>query len=239
MHYNPRTIALLAELHHPPLAPDPAPIQRVHNQMYQAGTPAYSSFAVTPAGAVLSNPVALPNAASYAAFLPDRFQFREELTSLTVEGFARQVREVSELVARMRGIQVFTSQSITVRTLVNTRHFKDSRAYLKEGMFGFSVETESFGREPQLLGIRMVFPPADGRQSAFALRIESCAGDPRSLFIENQASFGPMLVENSTASIETNVMEAYEFVVQRTLSFIACFDMPFEEESASEEDEGF
>lgn len=239
MHYNPRTIALLAELHHPPLSPDPAPIQRVHNQMYQAGNPAYSSFAVTPAGAVLSNPVAVPGAASYAAFMPDRFQFREELTSLTVEGFAKQVREVSEQVARMRGIQVFTSQQITVRTLVNTRYFKDSRAYLKEGMFGFSIETESFEREPHLLGIRMVFPPADGQQSAYSLRIESCAGDARSLFIENQASFGPLLVENSTESIEANVMDAYDFVVQRTLRFISCFDVPFEQEGATEDDEGF
>ncbi len=238
MHYNPRTIALLSELHHPPLSPDPGPIQRVHNQMYQAGNPAYSSFAVTPAGAVLSNPVAVPGAASYAAFLPDRFQFREELTSLTVEGFARQVREVSEQVARIRGIQVFTSQSVTVRTLVNTRHFKDSRAYLKEGMFGFSVETESFGREPELLGIRMVFPPGQARQCAYSLRIESCAGDPRSLFIENQASFGPLLVENSTESVETNVMDASEFVVQRTLHFISCFDLPLEQEGASEDEEG-
>lgn len=239
MHYNPRTIALLAELLHPPLPPDPAPIQRVHNQMYEAGNPAYSSFAVTPAGAVLSNPVALPGSASYVAFLPDRFQFREELTSQTVDGFAKQVREVSERVARMRGIQVFTSQQVTVRTLVNTRHFKDSRQFLKEGMFGFSVETESFEREPELLGMRLVFPPGEGRPSAYALRIESYAHDPRSLFIENQAGYGPLLIDNSTESIESNVMDAYEFVVQRTLRFVSCFDMPLEEEGAHEDDEGF
>ena len=49
--YNPRTIALICELGHPPLNPDPAPVQRVHNEMFQSGDPPYSSFSVTPQGA--------------------------------------------------------------------------------------------------------------------------------------------------------------------------------------------
>src|SRR5690349_3713883 len=79
--YTPRTIALVCELVHPAMTPDPLPIQRVHNQLYQTGDPPYQSFAVTGAGAVLSNPVSTPGASSLAAFLPDRFQFREELSS--------------------------------------------------------------------------------------------------------------------------------------------------------------
>lgn len=235
MAYNPRTIALLAELHHPPLPPDPAVVQRVHNSMYQGGNPAYSSFSVTPAGAVLSNPVALPGASSYAAFLPDRFQFREELTSLTYDGFAKQVRTVSERVVAERGIQVFTGQQVTVRTLVNPRHFKDSRVFLKNGMFGFGAETQSFGREPQLFGIRLAFPGEEGRPSAFSLRIESYSSDPRSLYIENQAVFGPILVEHGLAAVEANVIEAYDFVVRQTLRFVSCFDAPTEQRQEGSE----
>ena len=230
MSYNPRTVALVAELLHPPMAPEPAVVQRVHNQMYEQGNPPYSSFSVTPAGAVLSNPVAQPGASSYAAFLPDRFQFREELTSLTPDGFARQVRQVSEMVLAARGIQVFTGQQVTVRTLVNPRHFKDSRVFLKQAMFGFGDETESFGREPQLYGIRLAFPSEEGEANAFALRIESCSGDPRSLFIENQAVFGPLLAEQGLATVESNVLEAYQFVLRNTLRFVSCFDSPLEEE---------
>ncbi len=230
MSYNPRTVALVAELLHPPMAPDPALVQRVHNRMYEAGQPAYSSFSVTPAGAVLSNPVAQPGASSYAAFLPDRFQFREELTSLTPDDFARQVRVVSEMVLEARGIKVFTGQQVTVRTLVNPRHFKDSRVFLKQGMFGFGNETESFGREPQLFGIRLAFPAEDGQPSAFALRIESYSSDPRSLYIENQAVFGPVLVEQGLASAEANVLEAYAFVLRNALRFVSCFDTPMEQE---------
>ena len=230
MLYNPRTIALICELYHPPLTPDPGPIQRVHNQMFESGDPAYSSFAVTPVGAVLSNPVSQPGASSQVAFLPDRFQFREELTSLTPDDFARQVRLVSEMVLEARGIKVFTGQQVTVRTLVNPRHFKDSRVFLKQGMFGFGNETESFGREPQLFGIRLAFPAEDGQTSAFALRIESYSSDPRSLYIENQAVFGPVLVDQGMGPAETNVLEAYAFVLRNALRFVSCFDTPMEQE---------
>lgn len=232
MLYTPRTIALISELYHPPLLPDPAPIQRIHNAMFQSGDPPYSSFSVTPAGAVLSNPVSQPGANSFAAFLPDRFQFREELSSITYDGFAQRVREIATQVSAARGIQVFTAQHVTVRTLVNPRNFKDSRAYLKQGMFGFDDETDSFGREPQLYGIRLVFPPESGESNAYSLRIESFNNDARSLYIENQASFGPILVERGLATVEENILAAYRFVTEHTLRFVGCFDAPLLEEEA-------
>src|SRR6185436_13817342 len=106
MLYTPRTIALISELFHPPMQPDPAPIQKIHNRMFQAGNPAYSSFNVTPLGAELSNPVHQPGASSKAFFLADRFKFREELSSLTHDGFAARVRDVAQQVCELRGIQV-------------------------------------------------------------------------------------------------------------------------------------
>lgn len=232
MLYNPRTIALVCELFHPPMNPDPAPIQRVHNGMFTSGDPAYSCFAITPTGAVLSNPVGQPGASSYAAFLPDRFQFREELSSLTHDGFAQRVKAISAQVSEARSIQVFTAQQVTVRTLVNTRSFKDSRAYLKQGMFGFDDQVEAFGREPQLYGIRLVFPPDPGHTSAYSLRIESFNNDPRSLYIENQASFGPIMVEQGLDPVEENILDAYRFVVEESLRFVARFDAPQTTEGA-------
>jgi hypothetical protein len=224
MLYTPRTIALLCELFHPPQQLDPAPIQKIHNRMFEGGDPTYSSFAVAPYGAVLTNPVHQPGASSLAAFLADRFQFREELSSLTHDGFAARVREVARQACELRGIQVFTAQQVTVRTLVNPRQFKDSRSFLKQGMFGFDDETEIFGREPQLFGIRLVFPPQSGQTGAFALRVESFNNDPRSIYIENQATFGPVLVENGLATIEQNILDTYRFVVENTVRFVARFD---------------
>jgi len=233
MIYTTRTIALVCELYHPPQQPDPAPIQRFHNAMFESGDPFYSSFSVTPAGAVLSNPVSQPGANSYAAFLRDRFQFREELSGLTHDGFAARVKRVSQDVSKLCGIQSFIAEQVTVRTLVNPRNFKDSREYLKQGMFGFDDEVQSFEREPQLYGLRLVFPPAEGQTCAYSLRIESYNNDPRSLFIENQGSFGPILVEQGLDSVEQNIVDTYEFVVRNSLRFVSCFDSPLEEPEGS------
>lgn len=227
--YTPRTIAFLCELFHPPLEPDPAPIQRVHDRMFRSGEPAYSSFAVTPAGAILSNPATRPGAASQVSFLADRIQFREELSPLTYDEFAARVRRITEEVASLQNIQIFTTQQVTVRTLVNPRNYRDSRAYLKQGMFGFGSEVDAFEREPQMYGIRLVFPPppqqvGDAPPSAFSLRIESFHNDPRSLYIENQGSFSPLMVARGLEAVEQNVLATYRFITERALQFIRCFD---------------
>jgi hypothetical protein len=230
MQYAPRTIALVTELIHPPVQPDPARVQRVHNFLFESGGSPYQSFAVTPLGAVLSNPVSRPGAASTAAFLADRFQFREEHTGLTVEEFAARVRRVSELIVQHGPIQVFTAQQVLLRTLVNPRNFKDSRAFLKQGMFRFDQQTEDFGREPELLGIRLVFPATEEHSQAHALRIESFHNDPRSLYLEEQATFAPILVNaglvnSGLEAVEANLHEAYAFLVERALRFVGRFDV--------------
>jgi len=222
--YTPRTIAFVCELFHPPQDSDPAPIQKVHNRMFESGEPAYSSFAVTPAGAVLSNPATRPGASSSASFLADRIQFREELSSLTFDEFAKRVRKITEEVTELRRIQIFTAQQVTIRTLVNPRSYRDSRVYLKQGMFGFRNEVDAFEREPQLYGIRLVFPPDKDRPSAFSLRIESFNNDQRSLYIENQGSFSPLMVARGLDAIEENIVATYEFITEQALQFIGCFD---------------
>jgi hypothetical protein len=151
-------------------------------------------------------------------------QFREELGSQTVEEFARQVRQITERVVALSKTQVFTAQQVTIHTLVNPRHFKDAREFLHGGMFGFDRETEDFGRGLQLIGLRMVFPPSEGQPNAHALRVESFNDDVRSLFIENQATFPPILLARGLDAIEENVQAAYEFLVERALSFIGRFD---------------
>ncbi len=225
MLYAPRTIAFITEVFHPVLQPDPAPIQRVHNHLFQESDPAYGSFAVTHNGAVLSNPVTRPGAVSSATFLPDRIQFREELTGMTVDEFAQRVRRIVELVTQHIDIQVFTAQQVTIRTLVNPRNFNDSREFLCRGMFGFSDEIDVFERAPQLYGIRMVFPPDEQNPNAYSLRIESFSQDVRSIFIENQANYAPILVARGLDALVGNVDNAYQFLVDRALDFMANFDV--------------
>jgi hypothetical protein len=101
-------------------------------------------------------------------------------------------------------------------------------------MFGFDDQVEAFARDPQLDGIRLVFQPdpEKGQSSAFSLRIESFNNDPRSLYIENQASFGPIMVEQGLDGVEDNVLSAYRFVVEETLRFVNRFDAPQQAEEA-------
>jgi len=224
MKYPLRTIALQCELFHPPAEPSPVHVQRVHNELFQTPDPAYKSYSFSSAGAVLSNPVARPGEVSTAAFLADRFQFREELTSLTVDEFGERVRDISARVADLAGVQVFTAQQVTLRTLVNPRHFRDSREFMRDGMFGFSGQLESFDRRAELYGLRLVFPPTAEEPNAHALRVESFTADSRSLFLENQASFAPVLVARGLDVLAENVAAAYAFLVERSLSFVGRFD---------------
>jgi len=228
MHYAPRTIALLAELVHQPLAPDPTAIQKIHNDLFQAGNPAYQNFQSAPQGSVLSNPATRPNAASTAEFLADRMRFREELTAVTQEDFATRVTELSIRAAEARGIPQFTGMAVVVRTLINPRNYEDSRELLRESMLGMSAETAVFGRDPALFGLRLVFPPSQAEPNAYTLRIESFAGDVRSIFLENQGSFGPIPVANGADTLRANVDGTYQFLVTKALEFLAQFDVRLE-----------
>ncbi len=224
MSYTPRTIALLSEILHDPLPADPASVQKVHNKMFEGGHPDYTSFAVVPNGAILSNPGTRAGEVSQVCILPDRFQFREELGHLTYDGFAARVRRISQSVVDLRGIRRFNAQSVVVRTLVNPRAFKDSRTYLKDGMFGFGDKMDVFDQAPQLYGLRMVFPPTPENPSAYSLRIESFNNDVRSLYLESQGTFGSIDVSNGLDALEGNVTSTYRFVVERGLPFVQSFD---------------
>ena len=224
MTYTPRTIAYLCELLHPPAEPDPRSVQRVHNELFQESIPLYRSYTETVDGAVLSNPQTQPGAVSTASFLRDRFQFREELTGGTREEFIDRVLRLTSLVLEARPMQLFTAQVVTIRTLINPRQFRDSRAFLREGVFQLGSELASLERDPQLYGMRLVFPPTPEDPHAFTLRVESFANDPRSLFLENGGSFGPIVVERGLEVIRDNVDATYDFVVDRVLPFLAHFD---------------
>jgi len=225
VHYAPRTIAFQSEVFHPLVEADPHRLQRLHNEQFQGLAPAYTDFALLPSGAMLSNPVTRPGAVSSASFTQDRIVFREELSHLTVDEFARRVRTLTEAACAALGVQVLTAHQVTLRTLVNPRNYRDSRNYLKEGMFGFGGEVSEFGREPQLYGLRLVFPPSENEPNAHALRVESFHGDPRSVFLENQASFPPLLVARGLEGLEQHVHETYSFLVERALAFVGRFDV--------------
>ena len=229
MDYSPRTIALLTELLHPPVAPDPRAIQKLHNSMFEAGEPDYTSFAVAPMGPILANPGTQQGSVSQAAFLADRIQFREELSPLTVEQFAARVGRIAGAVAQARNLSVFVGQQVTLRSLVNPKNHKDARSFLRQGLLRFGDELTLFGAEPQLYGLRFAFPQGPGPQDSETpvltnLRIESYHADHRSLFVEAQSTFGPVPASEELDVVAKRIDAVYEFLNLRALAFVERFD---------------
>jgi hypothetical protein len=226
--YPTRTIAYICELFHRPQPPATEAIQRLHNRYFAGGAPPYSSFAVTPMGPILSNPASQPGALSQVAFLADRLQFREELGAMTAEGFGERVRTVATDTASERQIEGFMGQQVTIRTLMNPRKFGNSLDYMRDGLFGFGDMIDTFEGEPQIYGLRMVFQPNDACRNM--LRIENYVQDPRTLFLENQSSFGPLRTSDQLNLLEENITDAYGFLIERAANFVQAFDLRLEEE---------
>jgi len=232
--YAPRTIGFACELLHAARTPDTQAVQRVHNSFFEEPEPAYSSFAVTPLGPILTNPASRQGVISQVAFLADRFQFREELGGLTAEDFGERVKRVADEVGTQNGIQ-FLGQQVTIRTLVNPQHIKDARAFIARGMLQAEQALSAFRRPPGLLGIRLAFPPDEESPAAHSVRIESYAQDSRSLFLEIQGSYGKELLSDGPNSTAANIQDTYHFLIQRALRFVADFDRPATPEGGNPE----
>ncbi len=227
--YPTRTIAYVCELFHPPQQPPTEAIQKLHNRYFEDGNPPYSSFAVTPVGPVLSNPIMRPGALSQVAFLADRIQFREELGVLTCEDFGSRVAQIARDASASAGIQAFPGQQVTIRSLINPKQFKDSSRFMRDGLLGFGETVEIFDEAPQILGLRLVFPASAEHPSTNTLRIENYAQDPRSLFLENQASFGVQVASEGLLDLGKNILSTYQFLVDQAQTFVETFDQRLEE----------
>ena len=190
MSYDIRTIAFLAEILHPPLELQPKTVQGLHDELFDHPELAYRNFSLAPDGIHLSNPVDRPHAVSSASFLPDRIQFREELTGKTVEEFGARVQGIVGRAAQRMGMPLATAQQYVVRSLLNPRHYPDSRDFLARAVCRMEEGIlQGFGRPLGLFGLKVVFPQTPEQPNLFSLRIESFNQDPRSLFVENLGTF--------------------------------------------------
>lgn len=225
MPYDPRTIAFFVELLHPPMQHDARKLQALHSELFTDAKAFYRNFAVIEGGAAYSNPPSMPNASSVATFLTDRVQVREEFTGTTLDDACARVERIAGLAVSQLNVQLFTAQQCVVRSLVNPRHFRDSRDFLARALFRFTQDDlQTFGRPAQLLGMRFVFPRLDGKPEIYSLRLESYNGDPRSLYLENVGTFGPLLAAQGLGALAENLRESYRFLTEEVLQFLTRFD---------------
>jgi hypothetical protein len=226
MLYDTRTIAFICEIFHPPQTSiEAARIQAIHNELFTNPRYGYRNFNFVPGGVVLSNPTTAQGANSSMAVLGDRLRVSEELTDASLDDFLARLDAIVKLAAARLEIPVFTACQVSVRSLVNSRTFRDSREFLARGMFRFSEQDlATFGRPSQMLGLRMLFPQSAGERAFYALRIESYNNDPRSLFLENVGTFPGVVPAAEGGSFVECVRATYGFLTERAVEFLARFD---------------
>ncbi len=222
--YDPRTIALLSEIIHPPIDLEAKTVQAIHNELYNHEF-AYQNFAVSHEGIALSNIGEQPNQISQVNFLPDRIQIREEMTGSHVDDFTRRIQHVVTIAAERIQLPIIVAQQHVVRSLITPRHFSDSREFLANAVCGLQPEDlNPFERPAQLFGMKMIFPNVEGRPDVHTLRIESFNQDARCVFIEDVATFTTALMPDQLDKLGENMKLTYSFVRDKALSFIARYD---------------
>lgn len=225
MEYPLRSIAYLAELIYPPKQHSAADLQRVHSLTFADDRCRYQNFQLHPGGASLSNPQTQPTMVSSATFLPDRMQVREEMSGISREDFQDRMARLSGLAFQVLGVPQFLMQNFVVRSLVNPRNFYDSREFISRSLL--NMEEEDFAclaRQPQILGVRMVFPQSNENRGMFNVRVESYAAEPRSLFIENVGSFRSVVNQHNLADLTSDFFATYDYIDGNLVDFIAQFD---------------
>ncbi|HKE02302.1 MAG TPA: hypothetical protein VKE69_14890 [Planctomycetota bacterium] len=226
MLYDPRTIAFLGEVFHPPMAHEATRVQAIHNELFGDSRAGYRNFNLVPGGVALSNPPGSPSSNSSTTILGDRIRVVEELTDATLDDYLHRLDSVLRLAAARLEIPLFTGCQISVRSLVNPRHFRDSREFLARGMFRLvQDDLAAFARPSQTIGLRMVFPQHGAESSLYALRIESYNADPRSLYLENVGTFPGLIPAAQSAAFADSVRATYGFLVDRALTFLGRFDV--------------
>ncbi len=225
MSYDPRTIAFLIELIHPPQKHAPEALQALHGELFRDPLASYQNFTLNPGGALFSNPPASAQMRSFLNFLPDRIQITEELSGISIDDYCYRLEKVARLAKERLRIPFFAAQQCIVRSLVNPRLASDSREFLAKRVFQFTSDhLKALGRPVQLLGMRFVFPKTQPDGEIYSLRLESYNNDLRSLFLENVGTFAPLAAEKEGSVWVKNLRASYRFLTEEGLKFIALFD---------------
>ncbi|MCA8955151.1 MAG: hypothetical protein KDC87_03700 [Planctomycetes bacterium] len=225
MHYDPRTIAFLAEVLFPPIQLPADAVQGIHNTLFRQRELAYQSFQIAPDGIHLTNLPDSPGSVSSVTFMPDRIVVREELRATTLEDFATRLVNVTKIGLEQLKIPFSAGQQIVIRSLVTPRHVTDSREFLARRMISADETPWShFGRPFQSAGISLMFPQHGENTEVYSVRVETWNQDPRSLWIENVGTFTQPIQRANTPELATNLTRTYRFVTGPVCSFLHEFD---------------
>lgn len=220
---EPRTIARILELLHLPMQHSPEVLRDIYLAI--STSCGYDNFIRMAGGARLET-AGEGGAVSRVTFAGDRISFHEEHNNLGMEGFSRRVQEVARVVTEKLSIPLFICRNITLRAVASSPGSAGPQAsrFLAENLLRVSPEEFApFERPGQIVGFRMHFPPRDPRGGMHQIRIESYLRDPRSLFLEDWATFKAPVQSRDTAKISEELLEVEDFLHERMAAFLNQF----------------
>jgi hypothetical protein len=223
---EPRTISLLCEIVHIPIAHTLDPLREIYNRV--CSTCGYENFIRTASGARLERPGPDATGFSHLTFSSDRIQFTDDHMGISVEQFAQKVSAaLQEAISTLR-LPVILAQQTTVRVTTTPNSSRSAEEFLGRRIFRVDPsDLASFARPASMFGFRMMFPQKSDHLNAFNARIESYLRDPQSVYIENVGSFKQPIQcghPQAMALVERNILETAEFLVEKLLPFLSTYD---------------
>lgn len=226
MGYDPRSIAFITELIHPPVQHNDSALNTVYNGVFKEKGMGYQNFNIIQGGAQISSTPKKGRISSILLFLPDRLRIQEDFPQFALEDFYRKVLKVVEIFLRSVNLPVFALQHVVIRSLITPKKFKDSLAFLSETICGLKKESMTEFRRPHnFFGMRFVFPQTPEKRNTFTVRIEAYPSDSRSILLENTGVFFTPIPRGSQAVIRDNILETYRYLSEEICSFLEAFEL--------------
>jgi hypothetical protein len=223
--YEPRTIAFVAEVLHPPRAVSPHQVQAVHNALFTQPRIGYQNFQVAADGIHLTNPPQTPGQVSAVTFQPDRTVVREEFRATTVEDFAARLVNVLGTAYRTLEIPQSIAQLFCIRSLINPQHTADSRRFVAERLvLGLDQAVNSFERPLHSAGLRLTFQRTERSPLALTVRVEPWLQEPRSLWLEVVGQAAGTIDVDNLPELGNYLYSTYRFLTGPLCDWIARFD---------------
>ncbi len=225
--YDPRTIAFVGEILHPPRAIHPQQVQAVHNALFGQPHLGYQNFQVAQDGIHLANPPTAPGQVSVVTFQPDRIVLREEFRATTVEDFAARLVNVLGTCYRTLEIPQSIAQLFCIRTLINPLQVNDSRRFVAERLVaGLDPGESGFDRPLHSAGVRMTFQRTEKSPLALTVRVEPWLQEPRSLWLEVVGQTAGVVEADNLPQLGNYLYSTYRFLTGPLCDWIARFDEP-------------
>jgi hypothetical protein len=219
---EPRTINYLTEFIHLPVTHSSERLRRLYNNLCRSS--GYENFIRTSDGARVESSRVEGSGVSAITFRRDRIQMVEE-NGVALEQFGDKIDAVARAAMETLSIPLFLAQQSTVRAISSPNAFKSSGEYLATGVFKVAPpDVEALGRPTSLVGFRMLFPATKDRPQKFNVRVETYFKDPRSLYIENIATFQAPVQSTGLDVLRQNVEAAAEFVAVNVCQFLNQYD---------------